>query len=336
MKNDYNLQFDKLCDSCGLGSLSDIPEQIYGGHLHRMYAVSTTTGKYAIKALNPHVMQRPQAKQNIIHAERIAQIAAERIPALPAKIICGTSMPEVDGQFYLVFDWVSGVSYYNKQISVSHCRDMGRILAQLHQTDFSSVHRADDGYSGETPVDWAQYLQLGQKSDAEWSGLLAENLDNLYSWNTELIRAAKKLSPVTVIGHGDLEPKNVLWQQDQPVLIDWEAAGLINPMHDLVETALYWAGENGVAVADKFTGFVKGYKDVAGSYSADWPVVLDKGLGSKLGWLKYSIKRSLGIECSDEAEQKMGTDHVFGTMKMLHEYQEVKNQVIEWMDDLND
>ncbi|WP_317957411.1 phosphotransferase [Paenibacillus chitinolyticus] len=28
-----------------------------------------------------------------------------------------------------------------------------------------------------------------------------------------------------VISHGDLDPKNVLWDKIDPILIDWECAG---------------------------------------------------------------------------------------------------------------
>ena len=59
MNHDYCLQFDKLFGNFGLGSLLCEPEQIFGGHLHRMYAVTATTGKYAIKVLNPQVMYAP-------------------------------------------------------------------------------------------------------------------------------------------------------------------------------------------------------------------------------------------------------------------------------------
>ena len=50
MNCEYNLQFDKLCNQFELGSLSGKPKQLFGGQLHRMYTVTTATGKYAIKA----------------------------------------------------------------------------------------------------------------------------------------------------------------------------------------------------------------------------------------------------------------------------------------------
>ena len=51
----YNLQLEKLCNHLLLGEIVGVTEAISGGFLHRMYAIETTKGKYAIKALNPKV-----------------------------------------------------------------------------------------------------------------------------------------------------------------------------------------------------------------------------------------------------------------------------------------
>ncbi|MHB1483088.1 MAG: phosphotransferase [Saccharofermentanales bacterium] len=330
MNKEYKLQFDKLCIKLKLGQLTSEPEQIFGGHLNRMYAMSTTTGKYAVKALNPQVMLRPEAKQNHLNAEHIAQIAAKVIPAAPAKIFDGNFMIEIDGQYYLVFDWLDGKSIFYNEITINECHKMGNILAKLHSVDFSELNLVDTCYSAEKLTDWNDYLQKGIKANVPWVDLVSKNIANLTEWNYRIINASKKLSEEIVISHGDLEPKNVMWKDDNPVIIDWEGAGFIHPMHDLVETALYWSvNADGSHDKDKFLAFVYGYKNVQGEITADWPVVLDKGFS--LGWLEYSLKRSLGIEAADEEERQMGSEHVVGSIHMLHEYDRMKERIIDWM-----
>ena len=81
----YNLQFEKLCNILKLGEIIGKPKAITGGLLHRMYAIETTQGKYAIKALNPQIMSRSVAMQNFINSERIANFALNTISAIPAK-----------------------------------------------------------------------------------------------------------------------------------------------------------------------------------------------------------------------------------------------------------
>ena len=132
----YNIQFEKLCDTLDVGKLICDPEQVTGGLLHRMYSVETTTGKYAVKTLNPQVMLRPKAKSDIVNGERIAEIAADFIPALPAKKFGDKFLQQIDGQYYLVYDWIEGKSLYGENITVDHCEKIGGILGKLHNIDY--------------------------------------------------------------------------------------------------------------------------------------------------------------------------------------------------------
>lgn len=45
--------FKKLCNVSNLGEIVGVPLSISGGLLHKMYAMETNKGKFAIKILNP-------------------------------------------------------------------------------------------------------------------------------------------------------------------------------------------------------------------------------------------------------------------------------------------
>lgn len=78
----YNLQFEKLCKTMQLGDIVGEVKPLSGGLLHRMYAVETTQGKYAVKALNPQIMLRPTAMGHIVDSERIVNLVSNSISAL--------------------------------------------------------------------------------------------------------------------------------------------------------------------------------------------------------------------------------------------------------------
>ncbi|SMF79323.1 Putative homoserine kinase type II (protein kinase fold) [Paenibacillus uliginis N3/975] len=328
----YNLQFDKVCNILQLGEIVGVPEAMSGGLLHRMYFIETTQGKYALKALNPQIMLRPVAMQNFIHSEQIANVAANHIPALPAKKVDGTVMHKIDNQFYLVFDWLYGKSLKSNEINTVHCEKIGAILADLHMTDFSEIGIVDDRTNHVQLIDWNYYVQKGQENNAVWVNLLLEIMDKLYDWNAIANKSAKLLASDTVISHGDLDPKNVMWNQDNLILIDWESAGYINPMQDLTETAVYWS-ENEMGKIDKqrFLAFITGYKKRYGTLQANWRMVLASGFLGKLGWLEYNLKRSLWIECTNEEEQQMGTAQVTGTINAISRYAEQISKLEEWL-----
>lgn len=328
----YNIQFERLCNTLGLGDIIGFPKTIAGGLLHRMYSIETTQEKYAVKALNPQIMLRPMAMKNFINSEQVANIVSNNIPALPAKKFNDISMQEIDNQFYLVFDWIEGKSLKPNEISIFHCERIGTILADIHMTDFSELGIANDWSNNEQLIDWNCYLEKGKENNTVWVSQLQTIIDRLYDWTVQSNKATMLFSADMVISHRDLDPKNVMWSQDNPIIIDWEAAGYINPMYELIETAIYWAeDEMGDIERGKFMAFIEGYKKRYGILKANWKMVLVNGFLGKLGWLEYNLKRSLWIECADMEEQQMGTDQVIGTIKDIRGYADMIPELEKWL-----
>lgn len=68
----------------------------------------------------------------------VANLAYQKgIHAVPAIVSNGSSMHEVEGQFYLLFPWVQGTALPPGIIDLDCCKKIGAILAQLHNIDFS-------------------------------------------------------------------------------------------------------------------------------------------------------------------------------------------------------
>jgi len=112
---------EKLCGYLSLGSLTSEPAHIYWGYSNKVYEVTTTQGKYAVKALNP----QGQTLEDAVFTEKIVSIAAKRVNAVPAKIFNGNIVQEMDGQLYLVFDWIEGGEVEYDDITPEHSRAMG-------------------------------------------------------------------------------------------------------------------------------------------------------------------------------------------------------------------
>ncbi|WP_139785635.1 hypothetical protein [Cytobacillus gottheilii] len=157
--------------------------------------------------------------------------------------------------------------------------------------------------------------------------------DKLYEWTSLANKANRMLSTHLVISHKNLDPKNVICNLDDPMLIVWESAGYINTMHDLIEIALYCSkDETGNIDKERFFSFIAGYKKRTGEFQTDWAPVFENGFLGKLDWLEYNLKLSLWIECSDEEEQKMGTYHVIETIKEIRSYAKTIPLIVNWFD----
>jgi hypothetical protein len=88
----------EVCLQTHLGEWITEPVKVSGGLLHTMYAVETTKGKYAVKALNPSIMKRPDALGNYIRSEQVARLVCKNVPALPAKTFEGNAIQKVGDQ----------------------------------------------------------------------------------------------------------------------------------------------------------------------------------------------------------------------------------------------
>ena len=129
-----------LINKLKLGDIIDEPARVMGGLLNRMYKVSTTKGVYAIKHLNPEVMKRENAKHNHILAEKIANIAKNNdINCLPAKIFNGSSLQELKGNYFFIYDWYNGKPVQEDNIKIEEVIKVASLLAKLHNIDFSEV-----------------------------------------------------------------------------------------------------------------------------------------------------------------------------------------------------
>ena len=97
------------------------PTRLNGGFIHKMYKVDTEQGVYALKLLNPFVMQRETAMENYAKAEQIELLLEQQdIPILPALSFDGRKMQEIDGEYFYLFDYFRGKSLRINEIKEYH------------------------------------------------------------------------------------------------------------------------------------------------------------------------------------------------------------------------
>lgn len=325
------IQIEKLFNKYDLEKLIKEPKQVTGGLMHTMYEVITEHKKYAVKELNPSVMQRKGVKEHIINSERIAETLNEIVPAITAMKFNNNTLLMLDGQYYMIFEWVEGMSIFPPHISSDHCRKIGILLGKIHKANviFPDIHKE----KSQTEIyEWDKYLLLGQNANAEWVNELSEVIDQLKKWNNEVFHANSLLNEHLVLSHRDLDPKNVMWKDDNPYIIDWEAAGYVNPYQELLEILNYWADNgNGELNKNKFDALYNAYLSVVGSCHVNWDIVLASGFGGMLGWLNYSFKRSLGMESTSLEEKTLGTKQVFSTINSLRQYAQNIIIIKDWL-----
>ena len=208
---------------------------------------------------------------------------------------------------------------------------MGDILGRIHTAEIQNRY-TENKIQLPPKYKWDEYLQQGKDSDAEWADKAEDVLHCLKRWNNDALKAQKELNKNTVISHRDLDPKNVLWEDLNPYIIDWEAAGYINPYIELLEMLNYWCtdGKNGINKG-LFDSMIAAYKKQNNCNDVDWDMVIAGAYKSMLGWLDYSFKRALGRETEDENEKVIGAEQAVQTINELKNYEQKAILMKEWL-----
>lgn len=305
--------------------LKSEPTRLHGGFMHKMYKVDTEQGTYALKLLNPFVMQRETAMANYAKAEQLEYLLEqEDIPILPALSFGGRKMQEMDGQYFYLFDYFSGKPLKSNEITEYHCREIGKILAKIHGID----EKSESENFSEMSIDWAFYLAEMKKVNIRLYAILKDSLAVMKDSQNQGNLARKKLPRIVSVCHNDMDCKNVLWNGNDYRIIDLECLSYNNPFMELFELALCWSGYENCQIDFRlFQAFLQGYKNAGGTLPTDWETLYDCNNG-RLEWLEYNIKRVLGIGCGDD-EKEIGAGQVEETIQHILYYSEMKQQILE-------
>jgi thiamine kinase-like enzyme len=146
-------------------------------------------------------------------------------------------------------------------------------------------------------------------------------------------KSNSKLQNYQVFSHRDLDMKNVIWDsENNPLIIDWESAGLINPLVDLIRLALDWSGEaNGKADKNLFIEIFKTYTE---AHSLDKNNIKDafySSIWDNLGWLEFNIKKALRAGDIDKNDFEIAYSQVSKTIEIINSRLKYMNEYISWI-----
>lgn len=320
---EYNIRIDELVAMLDLGAVVEKPKQVFGGLLHKSFDVVTSEGHYFIKALNPQIMLRPTAMRNHLFADEVSIITVNAgLSASAVKKIQGKTIHSFDGQYYQVFEWLDGLSYTHRAENLVECYKIGVVLGQLHQIDFCSLNSSGMMVEEHRRTDWEGILKKADEP-ALIKRLEDIDIDYIASAELEAIEALKLLEHM-VVSHRDLDPKNVMWDKDRdPIVIDWEAAGYVNPTFEMIEVAIYWAeSDDGSINPEAFLEVIKGYQSLCEINVEEITHVWSAVNINKIGWIEYNLKRSVGVETNSEEEREVGYQQVTDTINLMKKLDE--------------
>lgn len=313
----------QLFETLSLGMVTAPVTPVSGGFMHRMYKVCTANHTYAVKHLNPEIMKRPTAMENYKKAERLEAILEDAgIPIAPALTFNGKKMQEFQGNYFYIFDWHEGSTTDWNNITAEQCWKAGNIQGRIHSIETKQSEPSKPELS---TIDWNEYLAKSAECK-EVESLLKENFPLLEYAQTELNKARVALPNITTIIDEDMDPKNVMWDNGEPVVIDLECLDYGNPVSSAIQLSLQWSGITLCDFnAEKQKAFFEGYFEAYDNGFRDYKSVF--GLTyTWIEWLEYNIQRALG-SCQDKSEQALGLAEVRNTINRIKYIHQMEDRI---------
>lgn len=133
---------------------------------------------------------------------------------------------------------------------------------------------------------------------------------------------------IICVSNEDMDPKNIMWDNGNPWVIDLECLDYGNPISHALQLALQWSGittcnmdiEKMVAF---FNGYLEAYDNCFRAYSDVFGLAY-----TWVEWLDYNIQRALGA-CIDEAERQIGISEVRNTVERIKYIRNIEKEIKE-------
>lgn len=315
------MNIEDFCKEYNLGTVKNITK-LTGGLMHKMFKAETDKNIYVIKVLNKEVMNREEAYNNFVISETISNLAKENnIPVSSAIKINENYLTKYQDFYYMVFIYIEGKTLQDNEITIKHCQEIGKLLAKIHSLDYKKINLEMEKIEYKKLYDFEGYTLELKFKDMSYQ---KEYLKNYKKHNSLLKRANERFNNSNntfTICHRDMDPKNVMWKNNKPIVIDWESATLANPHRELLEDALCWSGflSNNFE-EEKFLAVFKSYQEERNIKDIDWYDVICGNLVGRFGWLKYNLERSLGIKSNDQEEMILAEKEVLKTIDEINRY----------------
>lgn len=304
-----------ICEAFDLGDPRGAPTEVSGGLVNRMWRLTTTNGVFAVKQMNRDFGPDDYIAwlDRAFTLEQAAFAAGVPMPRPVPVAATGRCLAEIPGADGLpisvrVHAWVDGEQLTN---AVAHPGDVaaraGAVLARIHNLGMKPDVTAAGALLAFGGEHWRSLVDRAEAAGADWAGELRQLLPALAGLEAYVAEAHNDRTEL-LLSHRDSDPKNFLrTPAGELLLVDWDAAGPVNPKHDLANEALVWAGVHlGDPAPSLAHAFVDAYRRSTGTDEPFRSTDLAELVSVRLGWFHFNVLRALGDAARDAADRIAG------------------------------
>ena len=327
--SDNSEHIERLCSLFDLGAPREKPSRVAGGFHHCMWRLETQGGCFAVKQLADDMDMNDAATVAQINATEVTacEFSRHEVPALHSLHVDRQHLHLLDGIGYLVYPWTNASACHRNGIKERHAITVAQMLAHMHRSDIDVPELGDVPAFPVTAERVIDLVQLARQRNVRYSDILEDRLEDLLRIVALHGPALQRLEEHQVISHGDLDHKNILWDEaGEPLVIDWESARRLNPTYELLLEALDWGGITANFDARPFTTILQAYVDAGGVIEAEMiPAVSDAIQGAWVSWLLYNVGRAVGLK--DLRQRAIGSGQVDLVLSALLRMEKQKDRL---------
>ena len=187
--------------------------------------------------------------------------------------------------YYLIYEFYNYKVIKSKELTLKHIKILANTQAKIHKLN---LKKAIPCHYKKININLDK-TKKQYKKDLSIQKILYDNLIDLKGLIKNCNKNLKKVNNNLCISHNDYKLKNILWDDDNIYLIDFDACGLSNPTVSLVESAFSLSKINNEINLDFYKEYLKEYKKIYGTIKDNYEEAITVAMNGKLQWLEYLL-----------------------------------------------
>ena len=276
-----------LFEVLNLGRLKEIIK--VNSSQNKVFEVITDSGKFILKQYSKDAIKgKKDLNKRIKQIEISEQFNKEGINViLPLRFGNNYFVKYIDN-YYLIYDYYEYRIIDEDELTLKEIEILGKTLAKIHSLN---IKEDLDWQYRKINIDYEMCLNSFEKINDKLYDCLKNNIEQLILLTNDC-NDFDDLLDNFCISHNDYKLKNILWDDEDMYLIDFDACALANPYVALAEAAYSLSRQKGVINWDFYEIFLKSYLDIY-QCDTDFKKALKVAMNGKLQWLEYMINKLL-------------------------------------------
>ena len=167
-----------------------------------------------------------------------------------------------NGYYYIIYPYIEGLNLDEGELNLEQIKTLAKLQAKMHLMNIETT----------LPC----HIKELDYTNTEIQKVINACNNSVEDANNHLC-----------VCNNDFKPLNILWKDDKPYMLDFDAVYLNNPTYSLVESAYTFCHSGNELNLDYFREYVKEYKNEYGKKIEDIDGAVYGAWNGKIQWLKY-------------------------------------------------